>query len=240
MRLDRFLESTLCASARHVRPMLAAGRVSVDGEIERDGRRQIDAFCRIEADGDLLHARERVCLMLHKPRGCVSATRDRRHRSVLDLIDHPLRHELHLAGRLDYNTTGLLLLSNDGAWTSAITLPGRGIPKTYRVETRDDITPEYIERFREGIHFRYENLLTRPARLEILAPRCALLTLQEGRYHQVKRMFGRFGNPVLALHRVSIGEVALDEALAPGQYRRLSPAEVDSLRGLALQEEITR
>ena len=231
MRLDRFLESRLASSARQVRLLLLGGEVRVDGAVERDPRRQVGKFSRIEAEGALLQAREAVYLMLHKPRGCVSATRDARHRSVLDLVDHPQREELHLAGRLDFNTTGLLLLSNDGDWTSAITQPGQGMAKTYRVETRDEITPDYAEHFRAGIFFRYENLVTQPAELRILAPRLALLTLFEGRYHQVKRMFGSFRNPVLALHRVSIAEVALDESLAPGQYRALLPEEIALLRG---------
>ena len=230
MRLDRFLESRLQLSARPVRLMLAAGAVRVDGLTERDARRKVGKFSRVETEQRLLQACDPVYLMLHKPRGCVSATRDARHRPVIDLIDHPQRATLHLAGRLDFNTTGLLLLSNDGEWTSGITLPGRAIPKTYRVETRDEIPQVCVERFREGIHFRYENVRTQPAALEILAPRLALLTLHEGRYHQVKRMFGAFRNPVLALHRVSIGPLALDPALAPGDYRVLSPAEVASLR----------
>lgn len=232
MRLDRFLESRLVSSARSVRLMLAAAVVCVDGVVERDGRRPVGKFSRIEADGKLLQSRAPVYLMLHKPRGCVSATRDGKHRSVLDLVDHPQRGELHLAGRLDFNTTGLLLLSNDGEWTGAITLPGRGIAKTYRVETRDEITPDYAQRFRAGIFFRYENLVTQPAELQILGPRLALLTLYEGRYHQVKRMFGTFRNPVLSLHRVSIGEVELDEALAPGEYRALLPEEIALLRAM--------
>ncbi len=212
--------------------MLAAGVVCIDGVVERDGRRQVGKFSRIEADGKLLQSRDPVYLMLHKPRGCVSATRDGKHRSVLDLVDHPQRGELHLAGRLDFNTTGLLLLSNDGEWTSAITLPGRGIAKTYRVETRDEITPDYAQRFRAGIFFTYENLVTQPAELQTLGPRLALLTLHEGRYHQVKRMFGHFRNPVLSLHRVSIGALELDGALAPGEYRALLPEEIALLRGM--------
>ena len=231
MRLDRFLESRLSASARQVRALLVEGAVRVDGAVARDPRLQVGKFSRIEAEGALLQARDAVYLMLHKPRGCVSATRDGRHRSVLELVDHPQREELHLAGRLDFNTTGLLLLSNDGDWSSAITLPGRSMPKTYRVETRDEITPDYAERFRAGIFFRYENLVTQPAELQILGPRLALLTLFEGRYHQVKRMFGTFRNPVLSLHRVSIGAVELDDALAPGEYRPLLPEEIARLRG---------
>jgi len=230
MRLDRYLESRLGCSARSVRMLLAERRVRLNGTPATDSRQQVSRFCRIVFVDVGLQAREPVYLMLHKPRGCVSATRDGKHPSVLDLIDLPSKSELHLVGRLDFNTTGLMLLTNDSSWSSAIMSPGSGMPKTYRVETRDGITQEYAERFREGIYFRYEGLRTQPAALEVLAPRLALLTLHEGRYHQVKRMFGSFGNPVLALHRLSIGAVALDESLAPGQYRALLPAEVSCLR----------
>ena len=233
MRLDRYLESRLACSARSVRLMLAARRIRLNGATATDARQQVSHFCRIEADNEVLQAREPVYLMLHKPRGCVSATRDDKHPSVLGLVDHPQREELHLVGRLDFNTTGLLLLTNDSRWSSAITLPERRIPKTYRVETRDEITLEYAERFREGIYFRHEDLRTRPATLEVLGPRLALLTLCEGRYHQVKRMFGSFRNPVLTLHRESVGPLRLDESLAPGQYRDLDAAEVACLRGQA-------
>ena len=169
--------------------------------------------------------------MLHKPRGCVSATTDRKHPTVLDLIELPARDELHLAGRLDFNTTGLLLLSNDGNWTRRITLPERKIPKTYLVQTRDPITPEYAERFAAGIYLRYENLVTQPARLVILSATRAELTIHEGRYHQVRRMFGVLRNEVLALHRLAVGGIVLDAALAPGEWRHLAPVEVAAIGG---------
>lgn len=231
MRLDRFIGSRLACSARSAQLMIAAREVLLNGVPATDGSQAVSTFCRVEVAGRVLRAREPVCLMLHKPRGCVSATTDRKHPTVLDLIELPARDELHLAGRLDFNTTGLLLLSNDGNWTRRITLPERKIPKTYLVQTRDPITPEYAERFAAGIYLRYENLVTQPARLVILSATRAELTIHEGRYHQVRRMFGVFRNEVLALHRLAVGGIVLDAALAPGEWRHLAPAEVTAIGG---------
>ncbi|GIZ13464.1 hypothetical protein NCCP436_28800 [Pseudomonas sp. NCCP-436] len=167
--------------------------------------------------------------MLHKPVGVVSATEHDSHRTVLDLLDENHRHDLHLAGRLDLNTSGLLLLTNDGQWSRRITQPQQRKPKVYRVRTERPITAEYVEVFARGLYFAYENLTTLPAELQLLDSHNARLTLYEGRYHQVKRMFGHFRNRVLALHRERMGEIALDPALAPGEYRPLNPTEIASV-----------
>ncbi len=230
MRLDRFLAKRPDLSRRDVRHLLQALRVSVDGQPCADGLRAVDAFSRIELDGRTLQAGYPArYLMLHKPAGCVSATRDPQHRTVLDLLPEAERDGLHIAGRLDGNTTGLLLLTNDGLWSRRLTLPGSHLPKVYRVETAEPIGAEYVAAFAAGMHFAYEDIVTRPAQLEILGSHQARLTLVEGRYHQVKRMFGRFRNPVVRLHRERIGSLALDPALQPGQYRALDVAELAAL-----------
>ena len=230
MRLDRYLGSRLEASRQTVRHLLAARRIMLNGVPVIDGRAPISPFCRVELDGEILQARTAIHLMLHKPRGCVSATIDARNRTVLDLIDLPAKQELHIAGRLDYNTTGLMLLTNDGDWSTHIMLPARKMPKVYHVETKEEITEDYVRKFAEGVYFRYENLTTSPAQLRILTPTTAEITICEGRYHQIKRMFGFFQNEVIALHRLSIGPLTLDEALAPGAYRPLTPVEIQALR----------
>lgn len=230
MRLDRFIEAQLACSARTVRHMLAGRKILLNGVAVADGRQQISKFCRVEAEGKTLQAREPIYLMMHKPRGCVSATEDSKNTTVLDLLDVPAKQQLHLAGRLDFNTTGLLLLTNDGNWSSKIMLPQQKSPKTYRVQTKSEITAEYVQKFAAGIYFRYENLTTLPAELKILSANTAELTLHEGRYHQVKRMFGFFQNEVVALHRLSIGRIVLDEHLAPGEFRHLTAAEVASVQ----------
>ena len=230
MRLDRFVQARLACSARAVNHMFAERRVLLNGVAVDSGRQHISGFCRVEVAGRVLQAREPVYLMLHKPRGCVSATTDPKHPTVLDLIDLPSREQLHLAGRLDFNTTGLLLLTNDGIWSRKMTLPQRKIPKTYRVETKGEITAEYAHKFAAGIHFRFENLTTLPAQLRLLGATTAELTIHEGRYHQIKRMFGFFQNEVIGLHRLSMGSIVLDDKLGPGEYRHLTPAEVASVR----------
>lgn len=227
MRLDRFLSKRPDFNRQQVRQLLLAGRVAVDGQTERDGLREINGFNRIELDGQQLQAGEPArYLMLHKPAGVVSATHDPQHRTVLDLLPEAAREGLHIAGRLDGNTTGLLLLTNDGQWSRRLTLPGSKLPKVYHVETAEPIGAEYVETFARGIYFAFENLTTLPARLELLGSHSARLTLVEGRYHQVKRMFGHFRNRVTRLHRESIGPIFLDATLQPGEYRPLTTAEI--------------
>ncbi len=226
MRLDRFLTRRGTHPCKEIARLLADGRVTVDGAVESSGLRRICRFSRIELDGEILQAQAAVYLMLHKPAGYLSATTDPQHPTVMALMDHPLRDELHLAGRLDRASTGLLLLTNDGRWSKRVTEPLEEISKVYRVTTRDEIAPKTAATFAAGIYFAYEDLTTRPARLEIIAGREALLTIHEGRYHQVKRMFHAVGNQVLSLHRESIGPLVLDDSLPPGKFRSLTAAEV--------------
>ena len=169
--------------------------------------------------------------MLHKPPGCVSATQDLEHPTVLDLLNEPDQHELHIAGRLDFNTSGLMLITNDGQWSRHVTQPQTKMPKVYYVETEQEIGPEYISKFIEGVYFAFEDLTTQPAELELLGPCSARLSIVEGRYHQVKRMFGYFNNKVVLLHRESIGPLVLDSQLAPGEYRALSDQEIQLFQG---------
>lgn len=229
MRLDRFIESRLGYSARRVRELFLQRLVLLNDVAVSDGRGRITEFCRVEAEGKILQARTPVYIMLHKPQACVSATRDAKNKTVIDLINFPEKETLHLAGRLDFNTTGLLLLTNDGKWSRKITQPQQKIPKTYLVKTQDEITPEYMSVFAQGIYFSFENLTTLPAELIILSSHSAQLTIYEGRYHQIKRMFGFFNNEVVALHRLSMGDIVLDKSLAAGGYRLLTAEEIASV-----------
>lgn len=227
MRLDRFLSNLPRFSRADARLLLAAGRLRVDGATVRDGRFEIREFSRIELDNELLQAGKPArYFMLNKPAGVVSATEHAEHRTVLDLLDEPDKHELHIGGRLDLNSTGLLLITNDGLWSRRLTEPRSHLGKVYRVTTEQPITAEYIEVFARGLYFARENLITLPAELEILEPNQALLTLYEGRHHQVKRMFGHFHNRVIGLHRERMGPLRLDPDLAPGHYRSLRTDEV--------------
>lgn len=226
MRLDRLLTRQTGCSGKTARELIRQGRVTCDGQVAPDGLRHIDPLCRVELDGTWVYGEVPRYYMLHKPVGVVSATVDMQHRTVLDLFSAEERQGLHIGGRLDLNTSGLMLITNDGRWSRRVTQPEEKIPKVYRVETARPILPEYADVFREGIYFAYEDLTTAPAALELLDTHTARLTLFEGRYHQVKRMFGYFRNQVMALHREQIGELRLDEALLPGDYRALAAEEV--------------
>ncbi|MDG1583323.1 pseudouridine synthase [Pseudomonas sp. GOM6] len=227
MRLDRFLSNLPRFNRAEARLLIAAGRLLVNGQSERDGCRDVREFDRIELDGETLQAGKPArYFMLNKPAGVVSATEHPEHRTVLDLLDEPDKHDLHIGGRLDLTTTGLLIITNDGLWSRRLTEPRSRLGKVYRVQTEQPITEEYIEVFARGLYFAYENLTTLPAELQITGSHSALLTLHEGRYHQVKRMFGHFQNKVLTLHREHMGPLQLDPDLAPGQYRSLRAEEV--------------
>ncbi|SRR5690606_23306784 len=230
-RLDRFLSARTGIKRGDVRLLLARGRVRVDGAVARDINQLVGPFNRIDLDGAPVQDRTPVYLMLHKPTGVVSATRDRRHPTVLDLVDPDNRDGLHIAGRLDFNSSGLLLLTNDGAWSRRLSDPRWQIPKRYLVTLERPLTAAAVAAFAEGFYFPYEKLTTRPAGLRILGDHTAEVTLMEGRYHQIKRMFGRLRNRVLALHRVAVGTILLDPALEAGQHRQLTAEEVEQTPG---------
>lgn len=230
MRLDRFLTNLPRFNRKQVRLLLIARRIKVDGQITADPLHEVRSFSRVELDDELLQAgRPLRYFMLHKPLGCVSATVDLQHPTVLDLLTEPDKDDLHLAGRLDFNTSGLMLITNDGQWSRRLTQPASKLPKVYFVRTEQPITAEYAKTFAQGLYFAFENLTTQPAHLQILDLYSARLSIVEGRYHQVKRMFGHFQNKVMALHRERIGPLLLDPGLAPGQYRPLTATEVHSI-----------
>ena len=227
MRVDRFLSNLPRFNRKQVRLLLVEKRVRVDGKIVSDPHTEVLEFSRVEVDQEVLQlGKPARYFMLHKPPGCVSATRDPEHPTVLDLFDEPDKEDLHIAGRLDFNTTGLMLITNDGSWSRRLTQPQTKLPKVYYVETEQDIGPEYALKFSEGLYFAFEDLTTLPAELALLGPKSARLSIVEGRYHQVKRMFGHFDNKVLRLHRERMGPLVLDSTLKSGEYRPLSDEEI--------------
>jgi 16S rRNA pseudouridine516 synthase len=228
-RLDRFISRHAGVNRRAVRALLANGRVGVDGRAAREINQVVDQFSHITLDGQVLQDNAAIYLMLNKPRGVVSATSDEKHRTVIDLLDANTGKDLHIAGRLDFNSTGLLLLTNHGRWSRRLASAQKPVEKVYRVTVEHALTEHYIEVFAQGMYFPYENITTRPVTLTILSDNSAELRLTEGRYHQIKRMFGRFNNKVLTLHRIAIGNVVLDPALAAGQYRPLTQIELDGV-----------
>lgn len=225
-RLDRFISVHTGIFRRDVRAVLAQGRVTVNGELATGISQVIDQFAHVLLDDQVLQARIPIYIMLNKPAGVVSATTDEHHKTVVDLLDHADRNTLHIAGRLDFNSTGLVLLTNDGRWSRSLSAPENRIGKRYRVTLEHPIGSEYAHAFSRGMYFAYEGITTRPAQLRVIDTHTAEVCLVEGRYHQIKRMFGHFDNPVLQLHRIAIGDLELDRQLLPGQSRDLSATEV--------------
>src|SRR5690606_26597712 len=152
-----------------VRLLLAQGRVLVDGVAVTRINQVVGQFAVVSLDGRVLQERRPVYLMLHKPVGVVSATKDDKHRTAIELLDHPCAADLHIAGRLDFNSSGLLLLTNDGEWSRGLTGPEQAMSKVYEVEVENPISDECIQAFATGMYFSLEGLTTRPARLEKIA-----------------------------------------------------------------------
>ncbi|MDI1302163.1 MAG: pseudouridine synthase [bacterium] len=228
MRLDKFVAHTSAHSRSDVRRLLRDKRVCVNGQPVRDAGLALTAADLVTLDGNALTLTGPRYFMLHKPAGVVSATEDSEHRTVLDLLQTEGREGLHVAGRLDIDTTGLVLITDDGQWSHRIKAPGRH-EKRYRVQTARPIEADAVTRFAAGLSLRgEEDTPTRPARLEITGACEALVWLQEGRYHQVKRMFAAIGNHVDALHREAVAGIELDPALAPGAWRALTAEEIAS------------
>lgn len=222
-RLDRFISEKCQINRKKVRLLLAQKRVSVDGIIATDIAQAIDKFSLIKFDDEVIQANRALYIMLHKPVGVVCATKDDKHKTVIDLLCLKLSTEekasLHIVGRLDLNTSGLVLLTNDSRWSEQLTSPTSKVAKRYLVTLKNPLHHEYINAFSKGMYFAYEDITTKPVKLSILSHYCAEVVLTEGRYHQIKRMFGRFDNPVIALHRISIGSYSLNENLPVGESK---------------------
>lgn len=226
MRLDRLLSAVTDLSRSEAKRAIRNGEIRVDGDIAGDGGAEVAAGALVTWQGRALRAPGPRHFMLHKPDGYVCAAKDRQHLTVLDLLDEDNVDSLHVAGRLDIDTTGLVLLTDDGQWSHRITSPKTDCAKTYWLQTAEPIPAQAVEQFARGLFLHSEKQRLKPAQLEILDERSARLTISEGKYHQVKRMFGAIGNAVTRLHRERIGNIALDTALAPGEYRPLSAAEI--------------
>ncbi len=228
-RLDKFIANVGKIPRSRIKPLLKKGAVTVNGNPKVKATDAVTLDDVITLDGETLTYLGNRYFMLHKPEGYVSANSDDLHPTALDLLAEPHLEDLHIAGRLDIDTTGLVLITNDGQWSHLITSPKKDKAKVYLVETANPITDEDVSAFEQGVQLNGERHLTRPATLEILASYSARLSITEGKYHQVKRMFAARGNKVVSLHREKIGEIALDESLAPGEYRPLTQAEIDSV-----------
>lgn len=230
MRLDKFLSQQLGISRALVARELRAKRVTVDGEVVKSGAIKLTPEQEVAFDGNPLQQQNGPrYFMLNKPQGYVCSTDDPDHPTVLYFLDEPVAHKLHAAGRLDIDTTGLVLMTDDGQWSHRITSPRHHCEKTYLVDLESPVAQDTAERFAKGVQLHNEKDLTQPAQLEVITPTQVRLTISEGRYHQVKRMFAAVGNHVVGLHRERIGAITLDDDLAPGEYRALTEEEIASV-----------
>lgn len=227
MRLDKMVCHATGLTRSQAQKIIRRREVEVDGSAVRDPSMAVDEGNKVVWQGRTICLEGPRYLMLNKPAGVVCATLDGQHTTVIDLLDVANPKGLHAAGRLDIDTTGLVLISDDGEWTHRITSPRHQCEKRYRAILAETVDVSQIALFAEGIMLKGEKEKTRPARLEIITPTEVLLTISEGKYHQVKRMFAAIGNHVVVLHREAIGALQLDETLQPGEYRALSETERD-------------
>lgn len=227
MRLDRFISENTPLSRKEAKRALHRGEVLVDGTAIKKGDMKIGEQ-EVTLNGVVICEVGMLYMMLHKPSGYVCSTVDDDGASVLNLLEPALRNQLHIAGRLDKDTTGLVLLTNDGQWSHRVTSPRRDCEKVYLVGLAESLSPELIDRFTQGIALNNEEGLTKPAKLEILADKQARLTISEGKYHQVKRMFAAVGNHVISLHRERIGELSLPSNLEEGEVMPLTESQIAS------------
>jgi len=233
-RLDKVLASTGRWTRKEGRELIRRGRVTVDGVFAQKPEDKLDPeVSRLEVDGEAVDCAPFVYLMMNKPAGVVSATGDPRQKTVLDLLPERLRRRgLFPVGRLDKDTTGLLLLTDDGALAHALLSPRRHVYKSYYVEVDGVLEEEDVRAFAAGMTLA-GGLRFLPAELKPAAPDRGFVKLREGKYHQIKRMLAARGKPVLCLERVSFGPLGLDPRLERGSWRPLTPEERAMLRSAA-------
>jgi len=230
VRLDKYLSDTGLVSRREAKELIKAGRIRIDKSIAASGDIKLDPDLSIVyIDGEAVEYKKFRYIMMNKPNGVLSATEDSTQKTVIDLLPESLRKQgLFPVGRLDKDTTGLLLLTNDGVFSHSIITPKKLVPKVYRAAVTGILDETDIEAFEKGIVLG-DGTECMPAKLEIERPSVGLATVYEGKYHQVKRMFASRGKHVTALQRLSIGSLKLDSSLAAGEFREISEEEKKSI-----------
>lgn len=228
IRIDKFLSNQLNISRTQVKQLIKSSRVKIQNEIVARGETKIDAdTAQVFVDGQAVNYSEFVYIMLNKPKGILSASNDKNRKTVIDLVpDNMKRQGLFPVGRLDKDTTGLLIITNDGDYAHKIISPKNKTGKVYIAKLDGKITEDMVASFKEGVTLA-DNTKCRPATLEILEPDVAKLTLYDGKYHQVKRMFGVFGLGVEELHRSSIGQLTLPKDLRKGECQFLDVLDIN-------------
>lgn len=229
MRLDKYLCESTELSRANAKKCLHRGEVTCDGVVVTNSAFKVPSGCDVRLLGEPVMVRGLRYIMLNKPQNTLCSTVDEVYPSVLSLLAVPKAYALHIAGRLDADTTGLVLITDDGQWSHRLTSPAKACAKRYRVQLADPLdtsSTELVAQFARGIALKGEASLTRPAVLDIVTPTEVLLTITEGKYHQVKRMFAAIGNKVVGLHREQVGGIALDPDLGVGEWRYLTQDEI--------------
>lgn len=232
MRLDKYLAEMGAGTRKEIGKAVRAGRVTVNGQTVKNAAMQVTAEDEVSMDGVSVEYEEYVYYMLNKPAGVISATEDARERTVLDLISERQRKGLFPVGRLDRDTEGLLLITNDGGLAHRLLSPRHHVDKVYYARLDGPVGEAEKALFAQGLKVD-ETLTALPAELEILEPATEVrVTIREGKFHQVKRMFEAVGREVLYLKRLSMGPLALDESLPQGAYRRLTAEEESAIMNI--------
>jgi 16S rRNA pseudouridine516 synthase len=229
LRVDKYISNATDLSRSEVKRLIKYGEVTVDDEPVTNPAQKVAGNEDICIEGSSISMPQSRYFMLNKPAGVVSATKDHNNSTALDLIYEHRSSELQIAGRLDIDTTGLLLVTDDGQWNHRLTSPRSDCQKIYQVKLGVPITPDYQQKLADGVWLEGEKHPCLPATMEIIDDQHVLLSIAEGKYHQVKRMFAALGNHVEALHRTQVGGIVLDEDLEPGDYRPLTEEEVASI-----------
>ncbi|NRB40399.1 MAG: pseudouridine synthase [Pseudomonadales bacterium] len=225
MRIDKFICKSTQLTRSEASTFLQAQKVCVDGKVFTNGATQVYVDNEVTLDGEILIARPSRYIMVHKPRDTLCSNIDEVYPSLFHHVGVEKAFDLHVAGRLDADTTGLVLVTDDGRWSHNIIMPDNECEKVYRVTLRDPIAEDVALQFEQGVLLRGQETLTLPAKLEIVSDHEVLLTLTQGKFQQVKRMFRAVGNRVHALHRESIGQIQLD--IEVGQWRHLTLDEIN-------------
>lgn len=227
MRLDKMIGNSGLDTRKNIKKNAKKGAIEVNGNLVKDTSIQVDPKVDVVYYmGHFVDYFENLYIMMNKPKGYLSATEDR-DPTVIDLLDDFYKNlDLSIAGRLDKDTTGLLLLSTDGKFIHKVTSPNSNTEKVYLAKTRDPIDESLIEIFKEGVYIKEDDYTARPANLKILKENEAIVTVTEGKFHLVKRLFANCGNEVVDLKRLAIGALKLDGHLQEGEYRELSDDEI--------------
>lgn len=228
MRLDKYLSNAGRGSRKDVKMDIKKGGVTVDGKMIKDPGFAVDRSAEIAVNGQPVILEQGMYIMMNKPRGVISSTETGPTSTVIDLIDHPQSGSLFPVGRLDKDTTGLLFITDDGQLAHELLSPRREIGKTYIADLKNDVTDSDIASLEQGIPLK--DFTTAPAAASKLSDHKVRLTITEGKFHQVKRMFRYLDNEVTGLERIGFASLTLDDALPRGEYRRLTDEEIKILK----------